>query len=103
MLCTGKSHMQSDGAIHKRTDSFSPGNCVDQSEYCASSGLNEICSVSNYRNNSSCRRVLTLFCFQQADNFCYSEVEALLDNIPGRDEYDIRELQPDVRSDRHLL
>jgi hypothetical protein len=30
-----------------------------------------------------------------ADNFCATEVESLLDDIPDRDEYDVRELQPD--------
>lgn len=54
---------------------FGPGNCADMTRDCNTRGINEICSA--------------------ADNFCYLEVEAVLDNIPGRDEYDIRELQPD--------
>lgn len=54
---------------------YGPGNCYDQTVDCYDSGRNDICSA--------------------ADNFCYSEVEAVLDNIANRDEYDIRELQPD--------
>ena len=42
---------------------------------CYTSGLNDICS--------------------SADNWCYAEVEAMLDNIPYRDEYDIREFYDD--------
>jgi len=49
---------------------YGKGNCVDQIEYCASSGIDEICSA--------------------ADSFCALEVESVLDNYPGRDEYDIR-------------
>ncbi|KAI9692041.1 MAG: hypothetical protein M1820_009576 [Bogoriella megaspora] len=51
------------------------GNCLDQLNYCASSGINEICS--------------------SADNFCYEQVENVFDIVLNRDEYDIRELQPD--------
>ena len=54
---------------------YGPGNCYDMTIDCNTRGLNEICSA--------------------ADNFCYLEVEAVLDNYPDRDEYDIRELQPD--------
>jgi hypothetical protein len=31
----------------------------------------------------------------EADNFCYNQVEYVLDAVTGRDEYDIRELTPD--------
>ena len=54
---------------------YGPGNCYDQTVDCRNRGINEICSA--------------------ADNFCASEVEEVLDNIANRDEYDIRELQPD--------
>ncbi|KAK5131352.1 hypothetical protein LTR08_001018 [Meristemomyces frigidus] len=54
---------------------YGPGNCYDMTVDCYTTGLNDICSA--------------------ADNFCYLEVEAVLDNIPDRDEYDVRELQPD--------
>ncbi|KAL1306466.1 hypothetical protein AAFC00_005164 [Neodothiora populina] len=54
---------------------YGPGNCADQTKDCYARGINEICSA--------------------ADNFCYSEVENVLDSFANRDEYDIRELQPD--------
>ncbi|KAK3111356.1 hypothetical protein LTR53_013505 [Teratosphaeriaceae sp. CCFEE 6253] len=54
---------------------YGPGNCYDMTVDCYTSGLNDICSA--------------------ADNFCYQEVEAMLDNIPFRDEYDIREFYDD--------
>ena len=54
---------------------YGPGNCLDQLNYCASSGIDEVCSA--------------------ADNFCYNEVEFVLDNVLNRDEYDVRELMPD--------
>ena len=54
---------------------YGPGNCIDQIKDCYARGIDEICSA--------------------ADNFCAKEVESLLDNIPNRDEYDIRELSPD--------
>lgn len=54
---------------------YGPGNCYDMTVDCNTRGDNDICSA--------------------ADNWCYNEVEAPLDNIPDRDEYDIRELQPD--------
>lgn len=54
---------------------YGPGNCVDQIKDCYARGINEICSA--------------------ADNFCYLEVENLYDVYADRDEYDIRELQPD--------
>ena len=54
---------------------YGEGNCFDQIQQCYTTGSNDVCSV--------------------ADNFCANNVEALLDNIPNRDEYDIRELYPD--------
>ena len=54
---------------------YGPGNCYDQTVDCMNSGLDDICTA--------------------ADLFCYSEVEYLLDSYANRDEYDIRELQPD--------
>lgn len=54
---------------------YGPGNCYDMTVDCNTRGINEICSA--------------------ADNWCYYEIEAPLDDIPDRDEYDIRELQPD--------
>lgn len=54
---------------------YGPGNCYDMTVDCYTRGINEICSAS--------------------DNFCANEVEEILDNIADRDEYDIRELQPD--------
>lgn len=54
---------------------YGPGQCYDQTLACNTNGTNEQCS--------------------SADNFCYENVEAVLDNVANRDEYDIRELQPD--------
>lgn len=54
---------------------YGKGNCYGQTVECNTNGVNEICTA--------------------ADNFCYQEVEAVLDNYANRDEYDIRELQPD--------
>lgn len=54
---------------------YGPGNCYDQTVDCYTSGLNDICSA--------------------ADDFCANEVEAVLDNIANRDEYDIREFLDD--------
>lgn len=51
---------------------YGTGNCHDMTVQCAETGLNEVCSA--------------------ADNFCYQEVEYVLDFYAGRDEYDIREL-----------
>ena len=45
------------------------------SNQCRLSGRNDVCSA--------------------ADNFCYTEVEFVLDKYLGRDEYDVRELTPD--------
>lgn len=50
------------------------GNCIDQLEYCNSDGGDAVCS--------------------NADNFCYA-LESVYDTVTGRDEHDIRELQPD--------
>ena len=54
---------------------YGPGNCVSQLQACHTFGTNSICSA--------------------ADDFCYTEVEDLYDRYAHRDEYDIRELQPD--------
>ncbi|KAK4550531.1 hypothetical protein LTR36_000110 [Oleoguttula mirabilis] len=54
---------------------YGKGNCYDMTIDCNTRKLDDICTA--------------------ADNFCYYEIEAPLDNIPDRDEYDIRELQPD--------
>ncbi|KAK5150435.1 hypothetical protein LTS14_010125 [Recurvomyces mirabilis] len=51
---------------------YGPGNCYDQTVDCYRTSINEVCSV--------------------ADSFCANNVEAVLDNIALRDEYDIREL-----------
>lgn len=54
---------------------YGPGNCYDMTIQCRKSGSNAVCSAS--------------------DNFCYTEVEYVLDKYLGRDEYDVRELTPD--------
>jgi carboxypeptidase C (cathepsin A) len=54
---------------------YGKGNCIDGLNYCAESGINEICSYY--------------------DNFCYLEVENIYDIVLNRDEYDMRELMPD--------
>lgn len=54
---------------------YGEGNCYDMTEKCRKTGRNDVCSA--------------------ADNFCYLEVEYVLDRYLGRDEYDIRELVPD--------
>jgi len=54
---------------------YGPGNCYDRTVDCYENGSDETCST--------------------ADNFCATEVESVLDNIANRDEYDVRELQPD--------
>lgn len=54
---------------------FGPGNCVDQIKACYAIGTNEVCST--------------------ADTFCADVVEEVYDNVLNRDEYDIRELEPD--------
>ncbi|KAL8830891.1 MAG: hypothetical protein Q9191_001187 [Dirinaria sp. TL-2023a] len=54
---------------------FGPGNCVDQIKACYAIGTNEVCST--------------------ADTFCADVVEEVYDNVLDRDEYDIRELEPD--------
>ena len=53
---------------------WGPGNCVDQLRDCNVRKIDEVCSA--------------------ADNFCYA-VESIFDSVTGRDEYDIRELEPD--------
>ncbi|KAI9660004.1 MAG: hypothetical protein M1821_001356 [Bathelium mastoideum] len=54
---------------------YGEGNCLDQLNYCASSGIDDVCNF--------------------ADQFCYNEVEDVLDVVVNRDEYDVRELMPD--------
>ncbi|KAI9744708.1 MAG: hypothetical protein M1818_001633 [Claussenomyces sp. TS43310] len=54
---------------------YGPGNCVDMIKDCYSKGSNKICSA--------------------ADNFCAQEVENIYDIYLNRDEYDMRELEPD--------
>lgn len=54
---------------------YGPGNCYDMTIDCYTHGSDETCTA--------------------ADNFCADEVESVLDNIANRDEYDVRELQPD--------
>ena len=53
---------------------YGSGNCVDQLNACNNGGSDDVCSA--------------------ADDYCYN-VEAMYDDITGRDEYDIRELEPD--------
>lgn len=54
---------------------YGPGNCYDRTTACYETGINEVCMY--------------------ADDFCASEVESLLDDNANRDEYDVRELDPD--------
>lgn len=54
---------------------YGPGNCASQTLDCATHGSAATCAA--------------------ADNFCYANVEALLDTIAERDEYDIREFLSD--------
>lgn len=54
---------------------FGPGNCRDLTTQCYETGVAEVCAY--------------------ADDFCAIEVESVLDDEAGRDEYDIRELAPD--------
>lgn len=54
---------------------YGQGNCVDQVKDCAARGFDSIC--------------------ESADAFCAALVESVLDNVALRDEYDVRELQPD--------
>lgn len=54
---------------------YGEGNCYDQLKQCSDTGRNDVCSA--------------------ADNFCATHVESVLDIVADRDEYDIRELQPD--------
>lgn len=54
---------------------YGKGNCVDQLNSCANTGDNVICSA--------------------ADNYCADNVESIYDEVLNRDEYDIRELEPD--------
>lgn len=69
---------------------YGTGKCVSGLQKCAQTGSNEIC--------------------QDADTYCANNVESLYDNYLNRDEYDIRELEPDpfvlgpvITSRRELL
>ena len=55
---------------------YGAGNCVDQLNNCSATGDNVICSA--------------------ADNYCADYVEEIYDEVLKRDEYDIRELDPDA-------
>lgn len=78
-----------------------PGNTYDYSPY------NETTQKQLYDNvygENGCLARLSKHCSSKtgdnaacsdADNWCANNVEAFLDNIPNRDEYDVRELQPD--------
>ncbi|KAI9654355.1 MAG: hypothetical protein M1821_006671 [Bathelium mastoideum] len=54
---------------------YGAGNCYDRLKDCDSRSIDDAC--------------------QEASRFCAYKVESLLDDVPGRDEYDIRELNPD--------
>ncbi|KAI0908805.1 Alpha/Beta hydrolase protein [Ustulina deusta] len=54
---------------------YGKGNCLDRLQDCKSTGNNAVCS--------------------DADNFCAYMVESVYDDVLGRDEYDMRELDPD--------
>ncbi|KXJ86595.1 Alpha/Beta hydrolase protein [Microdochium bolleyi] len=54
---------------------YGKGGCLDGLAECKRTGDDAVCS--------------------QADNYCASNVEFVLDDVTGRDEYDIRELTPD--------
>lgn len=53
---------------------YGEGNCYDMTVECRTTGRDDICSL--------------------ADAFCYAEVEYVWDQSTGRDEYDVRELDP---------
>ena len=54
---------------------YGPGNCLDLVKDCNERGIDEVCAY--------------------ADPYCALEVESIYDNYAGRDEYDMRELEPD--------
>ena len=54
---------------------YGPGNCLDMILDCNERGIDEVCSY--------------------ADPFCANQVEAIYDIYGGRDEYDMREFEPD--------
>lgn len=54
---------------------YDSGGCLDQLTNCYETGTNAACAA--------------------ADNFCLNYVENLFDGVTGRDEDDIRELEPD--------
>ncbi|RMD41786.1 hypothetical protein DV735_g3305, partial [Chaetothyriales sp. CBS 134920] len=53
---------------------YGPGNCIDQTIACNQNGISGVCSIS--------------------DNWCAQSTQSLWDIYSGRDEYDIRYLQP---------
>ena len=57
------------------TNLYGDGKCLDQLKECYSSKANKIC--------------------RKADSFCAKNVESFLDEYGNRDEYDIREMNPD--------
>ena len=54
---------------------YGSGGCVEQLNNCVNTGTNAVCAA--------------------ADNFCLLNVENFYDQVTGRDEDDIRELEPD--------
>ncbi|KAL9093863.1 MAG: hypothetical protein Q9165_003786 [Trypethelium subeluteriae] len=54
---------------------YGVGNCYDRLKDCDARGIDDVC--------------------QEASRFCAYKVESVLDDYPNRDEYDIRELNPD--------
>ncbi|KAH7031457.1 carboxypeptidase S1 [Microdochium trichocladiopsis] len=54
---------------------YGPGNCLDGLAECKRTGDDAVC--------------------KHADAFCYNNVERILGDVAGRDEYDMRELVPD--------
>ena len=54
---------------------YGKGNCYDETIDCYTNGSPETCSA--------------------ADNFCYQQVEYILDLVLNRDEYDVRYVYPD--------
>lgn len=54
---------------------YGEGNCLDMSKQCRQTGRDDVCSA--------------------ADSFCADEVEEVYDHYLKRNEYDIRELNPD--------
>jgi hypothetical protein len=70
---------------------YGAGNCVDQIKDCAARGINEICTSAV----GFSQQPIVPTDLDAQDSFCSNLVEAVYDNYAGRDEYDIRELNPD--------